>query len=94
MIAMPSISLFLGIVISMYAEKNGKHHLPHIHATYGEEEAVFEIPSGEVLESTQGFPRNKRRAVQTWIDMRQEDLMADWVLAEKGLRVKDIKPLE
>ena len=31
---------------------------------------------------------------QTWVDFRQEDLMANWALAEQGLRVHDIKPLD
>ena len=91
---MPSISLFHGIVVLMYPEKNGKHHRPHVHAVCGGESAVISIPDGEILESSDGFPPKKLRAVQTWVDFRQEDLMANWALAEQGLRVHDIKPLD
>lgn len=38
---MPTISMFYGIIIKMYCEKDGKHHKPHIHAEYsGTEIAV------------------------------------------------------
>ena len=31
---MPTISMFYGIIISMFFEIKEKHHLPHIHARY------------------------------------------------------------
>lgn len=33
--------MFYGIIIYMYNEKGGKHNMPHIHAEYGDDEAVF-----------------------------------------------------
>ncbi|MBN1576482.1 MAG: DUF4160 domain-containing protein [Chitinispirillaceae bacterium] len=33
---MPTISMFYGIIIFLYFFDNQKHHLPHIHAEYGE----------------------------------------------------------
>ena len=47
---MPTISMFYGIIIRMYALDNKQHHLPHIHVEYAEAEAVFQIPDGELLE--------------------------------------------
>ena len=38
---MPTLSVFFGIIIRMYNEKGGKHNLPHIHAEYGDDEAVL-----------------------------------------------------
>ena len=32
---MPEIARFFGIIIRMYAEAGGPHHLPHFHATAG-----------------------------------------------------------
>ena len=46
---MPTISMFYGIIIRMYALDNKQHHLPHIHVEYAEAEAVFQIPDGELL---------------------------------------------
>lgn len=47
---MAIISMFYGIIISMYYLDNKKHHTPHIHVKYQEEEAVITIPNGDVLE--------------------------------------------
>ena len=47
---MPTISMFYGIIIRMYALDNKQHDLPHIHVEYAEAEAVFQIPDGELLE--------------------------------------------
>lgn len=47
---MPVISTFYGIVVLMYYFDDRRHHLPHIHVQYSDEEAVLEIPSGVVLE--------------------------------------------
>ncbi len=47
---MAIISMFYGIVVSMYYIDNKKHHLPHIHIKYQGQEAVFSIPDGELIE--------------------------------------------
>jgi hypothetical protein len=38
---MPTISMFYGILISMYVLDIEKHHLPHIHVRYNEFKASF-----------------------------------------------------
>lgn len=88
---MPVISLFYGLIISMYYLDNKQHHLPHIHVKYNEYEAVFSIPDGEILEGK--LPLNKIKLVKAWIEIRQEDLMADWSLAIKGEPIFKIEPL-
>jgi hypothetical protein len=47
---MPTISMFYGILVSMYVLDTQKHHLPHIHIRYAEFKAVIEIPSGNLLD--------------------------------------------
>lgn len=59
---MPVISMFYGIIISLYYIDNKQHHRPHIHVKYQEHEAVVAIPDGEVIEG--GIPRNKMKLVQ------------------------------
>ncbi len=89
---MPVVSLFYGIIVSMYYLDTKQHKLPHIHVSYGEHEAVYSIPEGNLLSGS--LPRNKERLVLAWIELRNEDLMADWSLAVKGERVFSIEPLK
>ena len=49
---MAIISMFYGIIISMYYMDNSQHHLPHIHVKYQDEEAVIAIPDGNTLDGT------------------------------------------
>lgn len=88
---MPTLSIFFGIIIYMYKEDGGKHNLPHIHAEYGEYEAVFDL-DGNKIEGD--LPKKKIRMVQTWIDIHQEDLMANWKLITNGQQVFRIPPLQ
>ena len=53
---MPTLSMFYGIIIRMQSEKGGKHHVPHIHCLYGDDEIVMSL-DGEVLEGS--IPANK-----------------------------------
>jgi len=47
---MAVIAMFYGIIISMYYFDRRRHHTPHIHVKYQEQEAVIAIPGGEVPE--------------------------------------------
>ena len=76
----------------MYYLDQKQHSLPHIHVRYQEEEAVFSIPEGNLLEGT--LKSNKMRLVQAWIEIHQEELMADWTLASQGETVFKIDPLK
>jgi hypothetical protein len=90
--AMPTISMFYGIVIYMYFYDNKKHKLPHIHASYGDDDAIFCIEDGEILEGK--LPKNKRKLVEAWIEIHKDDLVTDWRLAVSGQNPIPIKPLE
>jgi hypothetical protein len=89
---MPIISLFYGIVVSMYFADNRKHRLPHIHVRYQDDEAVYSIADGELLAGR--IPPAKARLVQAWIEIHREDLMADWQLAVNGQQPHKIEPLK
>jgi len=47
---MPVISMFYGIIVSLYFVDNEQHKTPHIHVKYQDDEAVVSIPDGETLE--------------------------------------------
>ena len=49
---MAIISLFYGIIISMYFFDDRRHHAPHIHVRYQEQEAVIAVPTGDILEGS------------------------------------------
>ena len=66
--------------------------MPHIDAIYAGSEAVFSIGTGELLDGK--MPRRQARLVQAWIEIHQDELMADWSLAVKGQPVFAIEPLK
>lgn len=88
---MPVISMFYGIIISLYFLDNKHHHLPHIHAKYAEFEASVGIADGEILAGE--LPRKQLRLVQAWIELRKDELVADWELAASGETPYKIDPL-
>ena len=88
---MPVISLFQGLIIYMFYLDNKQHKLPHIHVKYNEFDAVYSIPEGFLLEGD--IPQNKEKLVLAWIELRKEDLMADWQLAVSGQTIFKIEPL-
>lgn len=88
---MPIISMFYGIISRLYLLDNKHHSLPHIHAKYAEFEASDSIADGEILAGE--LPRKQLRLVQAWIELRHDELMADWELAVTGENPYKIAPL-
>ena len=76
----------------MYYFDNQRHHIPHIHVKYQEQEVVLSIPDGDVLEGE--LKRNKMKLVQAWIEIHQEELIANWELANQGESIFKIEPLK
>ena len=48
---MPTISMFYGIIVSMFFEIKEKHHLPHIHVRYQGSNASISISPGRIPRS-------------------------------------------
>ena len=88
---MAVLAMFFGIIVSMYYFDKRRHHMPHIHVKYQEQEAVIAIPSGEVLEGE--LKPNRLKLVEAWIEIHQDELVADWDLASQGQSVFPIEPL-
>ena len=88
---MPAISMFYGIIVSMYFLNNRRHHRPHVHARYQDDEAVVAIDDSELLEGE--LPPGKMRLVQAWIEIHRDELLADWQLAVSGQQPFKIEPL-
>lgn len=89
---MPTISMFYGIIISLFFFDNEKHHNPHIHARYGEFNASIDIETAEILDGE--IPNKQLRLVQAWIEIHRDELLADWALAVDGETPFKIEPLK
>ena len=88
---MPTISFFYGIIIQMFFYDNQRHNLAHIHAIYQDDEAVFSIIDGSIIEGA--FPARQRKMMEAWIEIHKEELAADWKLAISGQEIFKIDPL-
>ncbi|MCL2859077.1 MAG: DUF4160 domain-containing protein [Oscillospiraceae bacterium] len=89
---MPSISMFYGIIIYMYPSEDKRHHTPHIHAKYSGKEAVFSIENGEIIKGD--IPVKQANLVKAWMEIHNDELMANWELAVSEKEVYKIDPLK
>ena len=89
---MAIISMFYGIIVSMYFMDNRKHHTPHIHVQYQGQEAVLNILNAELIDGEINI--SKLRLAQAWVEIHRDELIADWELAIKGENVYKIEPLK
>lgn len=88
---MPELSRFFGIIVRMYMEAGGPHHLPHFHAYYQDDMAVFSLEPVELIAGT--LPRRQRRLVEAWAELHQAELVADWKRLQGGQPPLPIDPL-
>jgi len=89
---MPIIAMFYGIIIRMFYRDNQQHHLPHVHAEYQGQVAVFSIDDGALLDGE--IPSPKQKLVVAWMEIHRDELIADWNLAVVGEKVFRIRGLE
>jgi hypothetical protein len=87
----PELSRFFGIIIRMYMEVGQPHHLPHFHAYYQDDEAVFTL---DPIERIAGLlPKRQQRFVEAWAELHQAELIADWDRLQAGQPPFPIDPL-
>ncbi|MFU8847635.1 MAG: DUF4160 domain-containing protein [Opitutales bacterium] len=89
---MPELARFYGILIRMYMEVGVPHNLPHFHAYYQGEQAVFSIDPVNMIEGS--IPGKQRRLVEAWAEIHQLELMNDWDLLQQGGVPNKIEPLK
>jgi hypothetical protein len=75
----------------MYWEANEPHHLPHFHAYYQNDVAVFRIEPVELIAGS--LPRRQQRLVEAWAEMHQTELLTDWQRLHNGRTPLPIEPL-
>ena len=83
--------MFYGLVISLYFAIDKWYNQPKIHVPFAEDEAVYEIPTGNLIEGY--MPLKKHKLILAWIEIHQDNLMANWNLAIEGLPIFKIDPL-
>ena len=87
---MPTISMFLGIIIRMYFAPK-EHRPPHFHVYYQEFKAIVDIGTCEIIEGD--LPSRQSKLVLAWAEIHQEELMANWQLCQQGEQPFRIEPL-
>ena len=88
---MPEISRFYGIVIRMFVEAGGPHHMPHFHAYYQEKVGIYSVEAVERLAGT--LPRQQERLVLAWAELHREELLSNWRSLQEGHPPAKIDPL-
>ena len=89
---MPEVSRFFGIIIRMYVETGGAHHMPHFHAYYQDHVGIYDIEGIERL--TGSFPRRQERLVLAWAELHQQELLSNWQTLQQGRPAIKIEPLK
>jgi hypothetical protein len=86
---MAELARFDGIIIRMYPEAGGRHHRAHLHAYYGEHEAVYTISPIKLIEGK--FPNSQHDKVVAWATKHQAELLAAWKNLRAGRTVGKIQ---
>lgn len=87
---MPTLSMFYGIIVTMYRELGGKHNLPHIHARFSGDEIAVAL-DGTVIEGS--LPASKLKLLLAWMEIHRDELEANWELLSAGQEHFRIEPL-
>ena len=85
---MPTISRFMGIIITMYFDD---HAPARFHARAAEHNAKVRIDTLEVIASD--LRRRELRLVLAWAEMHAEELDSNWRRAREGATLQVIEPL-
>ena len=87
--AMPEISHFLGIIITMYYND---HTPAHFHVRYNQQKAIIDIKNLTILQG-QLSPRILGLVIE-WAAIHQQELKENWQLARLNEPLQPILPLE
>jgi len=87
----PELSRFFGIIIRMFVESGGVHHLPPFHAYYQDDVGVFGLEPVDLIAGS--LPKRQRRLVEAWAELHQQELREDWDLLQEGRPPHPIEPL-
>jgi hypothetical protein len=86
---MPELSRFYGIVIFMIYDD---HPPAHFHARYGDDAVSVSLDEATRVDGR--FPRRALSLVLDWADHHRDELLENWLRAQRGESLKPIAPLE
>jgi len=86
----PILSAFYGLIIYMFHNEGG-HNLPHIHVEFKNKVAVIDL-KGNILKGK--LDGNKKKLIDAWMILHQEELELNWELCKKGESIIRIDPLK
>lgn len=89
---MLTISMFYGILVTLFYEDSDRHHLPHFHVRYQGFKASIAIDDARVLAGS--LPPKQLKLVEAWVELHRDELFADWELAANGEEPFRIAPLQ
>ena len=89
---MPEISRFFGIVIRMLVEAGGPHHVPHFHAYYQDDVAIYSLDPIERMAGS--LPRPQERLVLAWAELHRQELVTNWNTLQAGRPSSKIEGLK
>lgn len=75
----------------MFSEPGERHHSPHFHAYYQENVAVFSVSPIALVSGS--MPQRQQRLIEAWVELHQDELLADWDLLQHGKQPAPITPL-
>ncbi|MBL8573361.1 MAG: DUF4160 domain-containing protein [Hyphomicrobiaceae bacterium] len=79
---MPTIAIVAGAQLVLYP----KDHLPpHLHALFGEYEAMISIATGDILQGK--IPGPKAQAIRAWLKLHREEVAFAWSELRAGRNV-------
>lgn len=84
---MPTISMFLGIIIRMYWDD---HMPPHFHAQYAGQDASYDFEGNRIAGE---MAAKQDKLIAAWAVIHEEELNADWELAKDHEQLFRIDPL-
>jgi hypothetical protein len=85
---MPELCRFYGIIIRMFW---ADHPPPHFHAIYGNQEAIIEIRTSEIIEGS--LPLGANSLVHQWLSLHRDELLRAWERAQNLKPLGKIEPL-
>lgn len=89
---MPEVSRFFGIVVTMYWEAGAAHKVPHFHVRYEDYRASYGVDP--VVQLAGALPRRQQRLIEAWAELHQDELLANWELAQQNRMLRRITGLK
>ncbi|MBA4181285.1 MAG: transcriptional regulator [Anaerolinea sp.] len=85
---MPTLAVFYGIVVTMYADD---HRFPHFHVRYPEYRASYALQPRAIIAGE--LPSRAARLVEEWASLHEKELEDNWQRVRSSRPIQRIPPL-